>query len=69
MWHPSAAPMAAFRRDVDRHPRAIKEVLLDENMRKEFLRNVPKNEKKAVGAFVSANAENALKVKPKVSAP
>ena len=35
-------------------------------MRKEFLSGVPKDEGKAVKAFVKANAENALKTKPKV---
>ena len=36
-------------------------------MRKDMLGNVPKNEAKAVKAFVSSNSENALKTKPKVS--
>ena len=58
--------MAAMRRDIDRQPRRIKDVLVDERMRKEFLGGVSKNEAKAVEAFVGANAENALKTKPKV---
>ena len=56
-----------MRRDIDRHPRRIKDVLLDDGLRKEFLKGAPKNDAKAVKAFVSSNAENALKTKPKVS--
>lgn len=37
-------------------------------MRKEFLKGAAKNDTKVVKAFVAANAENALKTKPKVSA-
>ncbi|KAK3706405.1 hypothetical protein LTR37_012783 [Vermiconidia calcicola] len=54
-----------MRRDIDRHPRRIKDVLTEERMRKEFFDGCSKNEAKAVKAFVSANAENALKTKPK----
>jgi hypothetical protein len=66
LWHPEAAPIAAMRRDIDRHPRRIKDVLLDAGMRREFLGNVAKSDAKAVKAFVSGNSENALKVRPKV---
>jgi hypothetical protein len=66
LWHPEAGPIAAMRRDIDRHPRRIKDVLLDAGMRREFLGNVAKNDAKAVKAFVSGNSENALKVRPKV---
>lgn len=66
MWHPEAAPIAAIRRDIDRHPNRLKSVLMQETLRTEFLDNAPKNESKAVKAFVLANSENALKTKPKV---
>jgi len=39
---------------------------MEPSLRKEFLKGAPKNESKAVSAFVSANSENALKTKPKV---
>lgn len=39
---------------------------MDGGMRKEFLGGISKDEGKAVKAFVKANAENALKTKPKV---
>lgn len=55
-----------MRRDIDRHPRRIKDVLLEDGVRKEFLGGVHKNDAKAVKAFVSNNAANALKTKPKV---
>ena len=55
-----------MRSDIDQNPRRIKEVLVDEGMRKEFLRDVSKNESKAVKVFVSTNGENALKTRPKV---
>ena len=66
MWHPESQRVASMRRDIDRHPRRIKEVLTEERMRKEFFDGCSKNEAKAVKAFVSANAGNALKTKPKV---
>lgn len=56
-----------MRRAIDRHSRQIKDVLLDENLRKEFLKGAPKNDAKVVKAFVAANASNALKTRPKVS--
>ena len=36
------------------------------NLRKTFFENIPNNEKKVVAAFVTTNAEGALKTKPKV---
>lgn len=36
-------------------------------MRKEFLKDAPKQEHKVVDAFVASNAETMLKTKPKVS--
>lgn len=64
---PEAQPLALLRRDVDRKSHKIKHVLTDPGLRKEFLGGIPKDEKKAVKAFVNQNTENALKTKPKVS--
>lgn len=57
-----------MRRDFDRRPQRIKAVLTEDGLRKEFLKGAPKNDAKAVKAFVAApsNAESALKTKPKV---
>lgn len=67
LWHPDAAPTATMRTDIDRHPEHIKKVLLDDGIRKSFLKGAPKNESKVVKEFVASNSENALKTKPKVS--
>lgn len=56
-----------MRRDIDRRPRKLKDVLSDESIRRDFLKGVPKNDAKVVKAFVAANASNALKTRPKVS--
>ena len=56
-----------MRRAIDRRSRQFKDVLLDDSLRKHFLSNAPKNDAKVVKAFVAANAENALKTRPKVS--
>ena len=56
-----------MRRDIDRNPQRIKKVLMEDGLRSTFLKGVPKQEAKAVKAFVASNAENALKTKPKVS--
>lgn len=55
-----------MRRDIDRHPRRLKGVLMEAGLRRDFLDGTSNNEAKAVKAFVSKNAENALKTKPKV---
>lgn len=68
LWHPEAAPTAAMRRDIDRNARRLKDILMDDRMRREFFAGAAKNERKVVKAFVAANSENALKTKPKVSA-
>lgn len=39
---------------------------MDAGLRRDFLDGTSNNEAKAVKAFVSKNAENALKTKPKV---
>lgn len=56
-----------MRRAIDRRSRQLKDVLLDDKLRKEFLKGAPKNDAKAVKAFVASNSENALKTRPKVS--
>jgi hypothetical protein len=67
IWHPEADPLATLRRAVDRAPKKFKDVLRDEGIRREFLDNAGKTDAQVVKAFVKANAENALKTKPKVS--
>ena len=66
LWMPEAAPLALLRRNIDREPEVIRRVLTDTALRKTILGGIPKDEKKAIKAFVSQNAENALKTKPKV---
>jgi hypothetical protein len=63
---PEAQPLALLRRDIDRKPEAFKRVLTDAALRKTILGGLPNDEKKAIKAFASQNAENALKTKPKV---
>ncbi|KAI9760581.1 MAG: hypothetical protein M4579_001550 [Chaenotheca gracillima] len=65
LWHPDAIPLHSLRRSIDRKPRKIKNVLTDARLRKEFLGGIPKDENKAVRAFVEHNKESALKTKPK----
>ncbi|KAL8933006.1 MAG: hypothetical protein Q9211_006016 [Gyalolechia sp. 1 TL-2023] len=65
LWCPEAAPLAAMRHAIDRKSHRLKTVLMEPSMRKEFLGGIPKDEKKAVGAFCDHNRENALKTKPK----
>ena len=67
LWMPDAAPLALLRRDVDGRPHKIKQVLMDPTVRKECFKGCPKDERKAVKAFVEANKVNALKTKPKAS--
>lgn len=67
LWHPEAAPVAAMRRAIDRHPQRLKAVLQDPRIRKEFLKGAAASEKAVVRAFCEGNSENALKKKPKVS--
>lgn len=55
-----------MRHAIDRRSRQFKDVLLDDKLRKEFLKGAPKNDAKAVKAFVASNSENALKTRPKV---
>jgi len=67
LWHPEAPAVAALRRDIDRKPHRLKDVLMAHGTRREFLGGVPKSAEKAVKAFISSrtNAESALKTKPK----
>lgn len=55
-----------MRSNIDSSPRNIKDVLMDDRIRKEFLSGAPKKDSKVVSAFISNNSENALKTKPKV---
>ena len=68
VWHPEAPPMALMRKDVDEKSHKLKAVLMNGDMRKEFLGGIKPDEKKAVKAFVGMNTENMLKTKPKVRA-
>jgi hypothetical protein len=62
---PEAQPLALLRRNIDRKPERIRDVLMEPMMRKHVL-NVQKDEKKAIKAFAGQNQDNALKTKPKV---
>ncbi|CZT24595.1 uncharacterized protein RCC_10320 [Ramularia collo-cygni] len=64
LWHPDAGPTAAMRNDIDRHPKNLKDILNNSELRTEFLGGA-KDSKKAVQAFVQENAGNALKTRPK----
>ena len=66
IWHPDAPPLALLRQDVNRKSHKLKKTLLDAGIRKEFLKGIPNDEKKAVKAFIAQNSENMLKTKPKV---
>lgn len=69
LWHPEGPALSALRNDIDRHPQRLKGVLLNDQMRKEFLNGARNKQEKVVKAFVESpmNAESALKTKPKVS--
>jgi hypothetical protein len=63
---PEAQPLALLRRNIDSEPEVIRRVLTDAALRKTILGVAANDEKKAIKAFASHNAENALKTKPKV---
>ena len=65
LWCPEAAPLALLRRNIDRKPHQIRQVLVDPSMRKELFAGIGKDEKKAIKAFAAQNTEMALKTKPK----
>lgn len=64
LWMPEASALAALRRDIDRKPHKIKNVLMNSGIRKHLLGGVAADEKKAVKAFAKQNADNALKRRP-----
>ena len=66
---PEATALAALRRDIDRKPHKIKNVLMSASIRKAFFGEAT-NEAKAVKAFTKqpSNRSNALKKHPKVNA-
>jgi hypothetical protein len=55
------------RQAIDRRPNDIKDVLRGAGMRRDFFGGVADDETKVLKAFQEKNAENALKVRPKVS--
>ncbi|POS70410.1 hypothetical protein DHEL01_v211196 [Diaporthe helianthi] len=66
LWHPDAGHVAKLRASIDERPRRWRRVLLDEAFRSTFLPGAKSgDEKSCVKAFCKANAENALKTKPK----
>lgn len=67
LWMPDAQPLRLMRRNFDRRPEKIREILTNPAMRKHILGGISNDEKKAVKAFTGQNQENALKTKPKVS--
>lgn len=69
MWQPDAEPLRKLRREIDRKPHKIKQILTAERLRTEFLGRAPNDEKKVIKAFIglTANASTALKRHPKVS--
>lgn len=67
LWCPEAPALATLRRNIDRRPQQIKQVLLDEDIRKQFLSGIGPDATKAVKGFAKQNSGNALKTKPKVS--
>lgn len=70
-WHPEPQPLGRLRTNIDQHPEQLKNVLMNDRMRKEYLGGAPKVAQKVVKAFVTGrtNAENALKTRPQVSEP
>ncbi|KAG9671183.1 hypothetical protein KCU99_g5501, partial [Aureobasidium melanogenum] len=62
-WSPDARALAALRTTIDENPQRLKDVLMNDKMRAEFLSGSSK--KTAVKSFVKTNAETALKTKPK----
>ena len=65
LWMPEAQSLAKLRRDIDRRPHRIKQVLLNPSIRRNFLNGVGADDKKAVKAFTTHNADTALKTKPR----
>ena len=66
LWCPDAPSVALLRNAIDTESGKLKKVLVDPGIRKHYLGGTSKDEKKAVKAFCTQNAENALKTRPKV---
>jgi len=66
IWMPEAPALAKIRQAIDRKSQKLKQVLLGDKIRKEFLGGVSKHEQKVIKTFTDANKDNALKRKPKV---
>jgi uncharacterized protein (TIGR02453 family) len=66
IWCPGPGPIALMRDEIDRRPHRLKQVLVDDGIRREFLNGVKKDEKQAVEAFIKRNEANALKTRPQV---
>ena len=67
LWQPDADRLGSLRQAMDQRSHKLKKVLMDPGIRKMFLGNIQKDEKKAVKAFCANNSENALKRCPKVT--
>ncbi|KAF2149602.1 hypothetical protein K461DRAFT_231011 [Myriangium duriaei CBS 260.36] len=65
-WHPESQQLARLRTAIDRRPNGLKDVLMADKMRREFLNGAPKSAEKVVKTFVSnrTNVEGALKSRP-----
>lgn len=71
LWHPDAGALHSLRASIDERPRRWRRVLTDAAFRRTFLPAAAtakggNEEEAAIKAFTKANAENALKTKPKV---
>jgi hypothetical protein len=66
LWHPDGPALATIREDIDQQPQHLKGALMNHSLRQTFFENAKNDEKKVVASFVAANAEGALKTKPKV---
>lgn len=68
LWHPDGGALHKLRASIDERPRRWRRVLADGAFQRTFLPAArDADEESAVKAFAGANAENALKTKPKVS--
>lgn len=66
-YHPEALYVGRMRESIDGNSQALKDVLSDDAIRKEFLGDAKKSDAAVVKAFVKSNSDNALKTRPKVS--
>lgn len=67
LWQPEAQALSLMRRTIDRRSNALKKILRDPNIRREFLGGAKDDDKAVVKKFIDHNKESALKTKPKVS--